>query len=252
MRSHLLKNYHLLWRVHLAHLQLSSFLGKNVVPARVACLGKDVFQNSALINKQKLRLDVFLRQLKSHRAPIYKKISPYILRQDILPLIVQQCIQPWSIRLIRKSRFFVIDSYSELTDQEFRHRQDGWSFCANYSDINHDGDFDAHYECLGLLPNDRIQEIYAKFFEWLRSINPKIAIVFIHFPTNLDSREKFRERGEVIYHSIEALQLENIYSLKVNESLVSSSASDNFPYHFSSFTKNEFVALLDQIPDLLK
>jgi hypothetical protein len=252
MRSHLLKNYHLLWRAHLALLQTSSLLGKNVVPARVACLGKDVFQNSTLINKQKLRLDIFLEQLTSDRAPIYKKISPYILRQDILPLIVQQCIRPWSIRLLRKSQFFVIDSYSELTDQEFRHRQDGWSFCANYSDINHDGDFDAHFESLGLLPNERILEIYAKFFKWLRSINPKITIVFIHFPTNLDSREKFRERGEVIHHSIESLQLENIYNLKVSESVVRPNASDNFPYHFSNFTKNEFVDLLNQIPNLMK
>ncbi len=233
------------------YLQLISILGKNVFPARVACLGKDVFQNSALLNKQKLRLDVYLRQLKSGRAPIYNKISPYILRHDILPLIVQQCVEPWSIKLIKRSRFFVIDSYSELTDQEFRHRQDGWSFCANYSDINYDTDFNTHYECLGLLPNDRIQGNYAEFFKWLRSINPKISIVFINFPTNLDSREKFRERGEIIYHAIESLKLENIYNLKVNESLVTSDASDKFPYHFSSFTKNEFIALLDQIPDLM-
>lgn len=252
MHDYILKNYHLLWRLHLAFLGISYFSGKKVTPSRVACLGKDVFQNCVLLNKQKLRLDVFLRQLENLNPPEYKKISPYILRNDILPLMVQQCVNPWSSNLVKTSQFFVVDSYSELTDQEFRHRNAGWSFCANYGDINHHTDFDIHFESLGLLPLSRIEDVYKKFFTWLRSINPHITIVFINFPTALDAREKFHERGEVIYESVEKLHLDNLYNIRVDKDLVKSNQCDDFPYHFSDFTKNQFIDLLKKIPGLTK
>jgi len=252
MRDFILKNYHLLWKLHLTFLWFSSLAGKKIAPSRVACLGKDVFQNCTLINKQKLRLDVFLNQLESKNLPSYQKINPYVLREDILPLMVQQCVDPWSLHLIKSSKFFVIDSYSELTDQEFRHRNGGWSFCANFSDINHRTDFDTHFESLGLLPLDRIEGTYKQFFNWLRLINPKITIIFIHFPTTLDQREKFRERGEIIHLSIKKLGLENFYNIRIDENLVHSNQCDDFPYHFSEFTKSQFIDLLEKIPALKK
>lgn len=249
MFNYIFKKYYLLWKLHFIFLWLSSLAGKKITPSRVACLGKDVFQNCALVNKQKLRLDVFLNQLGNKNLPTYQRISPYILRNDILPMMVQQCTHPWSKNLIKSSQFFVIDSYSELTDQEFRHRKTGWSFCANYNDINHYSDFDTHFESLGLLPLNRIEDTYKEFFNWLRSINPKITIVFIHFPTTLDQREKFQERGEMINLAIKKLGLENFYDIRVNENLVKSNQSDDFPYHFSDFTKNHFIKQLKKIPN---
>jgi hypothetical protein len=222
--------------------------------SRVACMGSDVIKGLELpknvINHQKNRVDHIIRlHEKKTIKPKINKLEKYFQRKDILPLILQQRDDIFSYK---QPKYIIFDSFSELTDQRFRHKNDGWEFFSNYADILHGDDFNNTFECLGLLSIDEIEKYYDILFSLLNQTYNNVPIIFLHFPTILDKREKFNLRGKGILNSIDQLsyRIENLYSFDVPETIVGwpkskvSIGLEDFPYHYNSETYQYLIELV--------
>lgn len=221
---------------------------RNIVIGRVACLGKDVFalrhskdKRALLINQQKTRVDLLCEWIDGKERPKSKQIRSHLSRSDIYPLIKEQESLPWL--KWKGCDFILMDSFSELTDQKFSHKQEGWSFCCHYSDIKHTPEFDALFENHGLLPIDDLENAYLKFFYLLNSLHPEKHIIFLHFPTSLDERKMYKERGAEILRVMKKIEEKHshITNIFIYENNVDWHEEDKFPYHYSKSTNAAFL-----------
>lgn len=221
---------------------------------RVACLGSDLYSlrfrrkyGYRLINQQKVRVDYWMEQLLNKAGPRPEIVRKYLARPDVYPLIENQATLPWIAEA--EFEFLLMDSFSELTDQRFTHKTEGWSFCCHYSDLNHTSDFDQKFECQGLLHRDQIDVAYTNFFGWFETAHPGKEVVFVHFPTTLDERALYKERGKEILSVITRLQANKPYIklLSIEDQFVDWNENDRFPYHFSKSTNTSFVAAWDRL-----
>lgn len=227
------------------------------VLGRVACLGNEILVRlklaKGLINHQKSRID-FLLELDKNPA-IYTDASmvyPFLQRTYIIGTIEQQRS---NFFYKRKPNLIFLDSFSELTDQLFVNKQTGKKFLANYSDIFHSNSFNEVYNCSGLLPLDGLEDYYEKFFNKLFEVYPQTDVFFIHFPTTLETRDKFCIRGRLILKIIDHLSKIHPYlhSISIDDSLVFKSEDESdelkdFPYHYSETT---YCAFVDKIRNIL-
>lgn len=217
---------------------------------RVACLGNKIISDlnleKGLINHQKSRVD-FILDLSNDDAlkPNYQEIIPLLSKKYIEGTIYQQTFDLFSRS---KPHLIVMDSFSELTDQLFENKLNQTKFLANYSDIKHDEQFNSLYSVKGLLAIEELYETYRNFLKKAQRTYPNTHILFIHFPTTLDKRAKFQERGKVILSSIEKLSLEftNLHSISIEDKFVypSNENSDelkDFPYHYDDQTYQIFI-----------
>lgn len=220
-----------------------------IVLGRIACLGYDVLHVSpyeekiTLLNQQKTRCDLLLRWLDaSANRPVARVIEPFMLRQDVFPLIVQQEKLPW-LECDRPVRFLLMDSFAELTDQEFVHRREGWSFACHYSDVSHPPEFEELFECRGLMPVETFAPAYAAFFDWFSDRFPGAPIYFLQFPTRLDNRQVFKDRAAAIGSAIVDLAKTrpHLKNIEVPETDVHPDVGNTFPYHFAASTYRAFA-----------
>lgn len=170
--------------------------------SRVACLGQWSAEYSGMIecslkhqNQQKGRVDLILDRIKGETPTNALAVGRHLIRTDIAPLLEQQEVLYW-LRL-HSAELIYIDSYSELVDQRFRHSS-GWSFCACYTDVNHSQSFASEFSNEGLLALDKIEPLYVELFEWAKAKFGNIPIIYVHFPTKFDNRDKFKERGQAL------------------------------------------------------
>lgn len=221
---------------------------KKVVLGRVACLGKELFRmhpdgewTNVLVNQQKMRVDLFADLITGAPRCRPELTRMHLARHDIYPFLEEQAKIPWLHQSAVK--YMLMDSFSELTDQLFVHKKEGWAFCCHYSDIEHSPEFDAEFECRGLLDVELFEPSYRAFFEWFESTHPNTQVIFLHFPTALDPREVFKERAKEIARVIEKIAKEKtyIYTMSVDESEVTPAAGDTFPYHFGRETNMAFL-----------
>ncbi len=176
-------------------------------------------------------------------------VARHMSREDIVPLIHQQEIA--GALPSTPPRIVLMDSYSELTDQLFVHSRQRWEFCCNYSDIEHTNEFTKQFEECGLLPIEQLESSYRQYFSLLRSRHGNVPIVFLHFPTKLDRRERFHRRAEAILTSIERISTEfdPFYSIAIDDAVVDwpeqvdtgNSGPDDFPYHYNGATYRAFA-----------
>ena len=217
----------------------------NWIMGRVACLGQDVYKltNSSipLINYQKARVD-YINDISNDSNSKVKtiKVNQFIKRKDIRNLILQQEIFDF---FQKPPKALYMDSYSELTDQRFEEKIKKWAFNANFSDINHNKDFNGKFKSLGLLSESDLLDSYNSFFKTFRRKYGSVPIIFIHFPVKLDVREKFKLRYIEIKNAIDILknEFQPFYSLEVDEYVVDwpeeySSENEKFPYHYNKKT----------------
>lgn len=124
----------------------NKFLKQNYIVSRAACLVNDSFNmlsnRNHRINFQKSRADVL-------NINFSKRIKPKIIDvryvQDFLySVYLEQYFDFW--KNIPKTDFFIMDSYSELTDQLFVNYKSENLFCSNYSDV--DKKALDHYNCI--------------------------------------------------------------------------------------------------------
>lgn len=220
---------------------------------RIACLGFDVRKllssRLPLVNTQKGRIDLLLgcrktRQLRPNTAAA----AQYFLRKDVIPLVAQQEAFVWPSAHPPVALF--MDSFSELTDQLFTERLTRRSFSANYSDIEHTVAFTQHYDCHGLLNQETLETSYRNFFSALRKDFGRIPIIYLHFPIDLEKREKFRFRHGAIATAINAMTADfaPFHSIAANPGLArwpensDSEGMDAFPYHYHSSTYADLAA----------
>lgn len=224
------------------------FRKREKIIGRVACLGSDLYAlryqrkyGFRLINQQKVRVDLWLEGLSGAERPKPELVKSHMARSDVYPLIENQAVLPWLAE--SKFEFLLMDSFSELTDQKFTHRQEGWSFCCHYSDLIHSADFERDFQSCGLLPIEDIEQAYTRFFDWFGRKYPNKKVVFVHFPTTLDERILYKQRGAEIFRVMAKLQATKpfINNLSVDDKLVEWNENDRFPYHFSKFTNQVFV-----------
>lgn len=223
---------------------------------RVACLGNEIINRleiqQGLVNHQKSRVDFLLELANNPRIkPLAKDIYSFLDKKYISGTIKQQESDFFSYK---KPDYIFMDSFSELTDQMFVDKISGKKFLANYSDIKHDENFKNKFENTGLIEASDLYKIYDDFFNKVSNIYPNTSVVFIHFPTILDKREKFQERGNLIINTINKLSIKYLflYPVSLEDKFIFKSEDENdelkdFPYHYGSETYEKFAEQIKEI-----
>ncbi len=221
---------------------------KNKILTRNSCLGRDIsrlkfkeFRNSPTLNIQKGRVDMLIKWMNGETTPISKAVKNHLSRKDIYQHIKQQEKAIW--KDVNNIEFLVMDSFSELTDQKFTHKKEGWSFLAHYSDINQTNNFKNTFQCDGLLPIEDFEKSYISFFDWFKKQYSNKNIYFIHFSTKFDTRNEFKKRASEILRILLKLEkkynfLKNIY---IPDKDITQNKNEKFPYHYSNETFKKFV-----------
>jgi hypothetical protein len=181
--------------------------------------------------------------------PKSKLLAQFMARKDVLPLIRQleffDCIPK------HPPKFIFMDSFSELTDQLFVNRTEGWRFSCGYSDIEQRGDFNTAYAEMGLMHTEDLQKNYEDLFRLFENRWGKVPIYFLHFPIALEKRDIFRTRYSAIMIALDTISesQEHIYSVKIDENKVTQPINlldtlKDFPYHYDRNTYFEFAKLI--------
>ena len=215
------------------------------VLGRHACLGYDVIKHHPgpvkLLNFQKARVDYFIAILEGQKCQTkFRQVKEHLKRGDILPLLAE--LQFLNSIPNKSPKYILMDSYSELTDQLFEHKKGGWWFLANYSDIRVTNNFNLNYKIKGLLDLQALSGLYEKLFDHLSSKYKNVPIIFMHFPKKLEARGLFTDRHDMIKTAIHDIQSKfpNLHNIHIDESEVTYSDIDEFPYHFNDETYKIF------------
>ena len=103
------------------------------------------------------------------------------------------------------------------------------------------------------MPDREIEENYNKLFNKLRECFGDVPIIFIHYPSKLDQREKFIQRGKMIKRSISKLKpsFEPFYDIHADNAVVDFHEDDKFPYHYSNKTYKNIASKIMEL-DIFK
>ena len=213
---------------------------KNIILTRVACLGNFTLQNlkcknSVIINHQKNRVDYALAM---HKFPKFKinlsEIKDLASSKFVYELFIQE---ERDIFNYNKPCMLIMDSFSELTDKMFINKITGSCVLGHWKDIKHTDEFNKLYEYKGLLDLSKIKMYYDQFFNQFIKIYGSIPIIFLNFPTNLDSRKEYKTRGWEIASAILDLSKTKYKKIiPINADLVEPNPDDSAVYHFSDRT----------------
>lgn len=224
------------------------------VLGRHACLGFEVMRTLGYgvrnFNNQKGRVDLLLSADDESFGNIdLNLIKACLDRKDLLDLIAQQkylnCLPKHA------PKFILLDSYSELTDKLFEHKENGWKFCCHNSDLRMTKSFPVFFNAHGLLDINLIYPLYSRLIEVLSIRYPRVPILFLNYPRALENRKVYIERSDVIKNSIEVIsqRYKYLYPISVSEDVVdwkldANGAPDMYPYHYNSETYAEFARLI--------
>lgn len=183
-----------------------------------------------------MRVDSFLGAYddeKSNRGRL--GVLSLIPRKDIQICIAMQFDRTFMSPSL-PPRFIIMDSFSDLTDVRMRFKADT-IFNANISDIAKLHRKNRNLEIGELLNTDSLEELYSNLFSKFNFFFPSVPIIFILFPTILDTRLLYRERGEKIVSVLERLKSDfpNLNVVTCPDSLVAFADDDvnkEFPYHY--------------------
>lgn len=223
-------------------------MNERIILTRIACLGQFTLQNmrinnAKLINHQKNRVDYALGLHKDIAVKInFDEVKKYIptenrVRYDYIASLLKQEEADILGYAQNNVCMLIMDSFSELTDKLFVSTKSESRFLAHWKDINHTKEFAELYRHDGLIPVDKLYEAYDKFFALFNRIYGQIPIVFLNFPTNLDQREEYKKRGEVIAEVIDTLAANKYHNLiPIKADIVEPNPEDSAVYHFSENT----------------
>ncbi len=258
MKNKLKKYFSLGLAIKLANLRNAfvyhnPFDKKTVILGRNACLGNKLLRswlnkhhNFLVINQQKTRVDTFLDCVNGAPRPKTAEIIKYfrLRRSDLNEIIKQQEKLPWLANK-RPVKYLVMDSFAELTDKKFTHKNEGWSFTCFWNDLVHDENFNHTFSASGMLPLLDLEKYYTAFFDWASKKYPGIMIFFIHYPDELEKREKYLERSRKIREVMLKLAAQKTF---VKNIICGSPAEynpvDKFPYHYGQKIYDELLAEL--------
>ena len=214
--------------------------------SRTACLGNDALllsrksDSKVLINLQKGRADLLLESFASNKRRSLRLAHKYISRNDILNLVWQQSHK--RISTLPAPEFILFDNFSDLTDRCFSLPNGELIYC-HKSDLLQTQKLEELVDH-GLLEIGNIREIYNELFQIFRSTWGEVRIIFIHFPTKLENRQKYLLRSDLILRAVKDLVSTTtfLYSIDVPNHLVEPEVDamgqpSAFPYHYSQETK---------------
>jgi hypothetical protein len=144
----------------------------------------------------------------------------------------------------RAPEFVLMDSFSELTDQEFVYHQG--HFFTHFSDLKPESR--DQLEMRGLFDLTNLREFYNMFQTSLNDhFGKEIPIFFVNFPDKFENRPIFKERAEVIRRtSFELSECNNNWhNIQVPEKFVYKKGLDDYPYHFSMETSSYVASLIN-------
>lgn len=229
---------------HKKYLLFKKYLrpyNKHNVLCRTCCLGNDCLNYLQVKNQihfQKLRIDSFLNEdIYPNNSEIFK----YLRNIGLFDFINQLQINPFSIK---KYKFIIFDSYSELVDSKFK-LPNNKVFYAVKSDVKIDYLISKGGEFLKQMDLKEIKNIYSKvFYKLWERYNCKI--YFILCPTKFDERDYYKKRSLKIKKAIKSIAKENKFLICIdpNDEKICKSGSDSFPYHFSNETIKYISELL--------
>ena len=240
--------------------QIRRLLGKPpLMPTRTARLGQDVFNAgfgvlAQPVNIQKGRVDLLFEWMQGKPGPDAKQLRPYIKRDDIFELIEQQATLPWKMGAM-DSKWLFMDSYSELVDNKFTHKKEGWSFCSTNGDLRHTDDFKADFFYEGPLPLEAIPAAYENFFQWFFQQSSNRRIIFVHFSDAFEVRQKYLERHAVIRDCLRDFEKrwpERLLNFQIERSeavrpeMYRGLIPGVHPYHFAEGTVQVFKQRIEQ------
>ena len=239
--------------IQILKIRKTSKIGSDWIFSRCACLGNDVLKivntNNNIYNIQKGRSDLILNIINEKIENTNPKfVLPYLENLEIYNMIIQQSLIKEIFKL-HPPKVIFIDSYSELTDQLFS-LNDKSSFCANYSDLKkNDNETWKTFVRKGLMEVNNFEKKYFQFFSLLRSVFQNVPIVYIHFPTKLDKREKFKQRGEKIKNTISKIKshFDDFFEIEADNDIVDYNPNDTFPYHYNKETYIDISTKIRQL-----
>ena len=203
------------------------------VLCRTCCLGNECIKYlkiKNIVHLQKLRIDGFLKENKS---PFLCEVINLIKNQGIVKFISELQINPF---LIKKYKFMLFDSFSELVDAKFIMRNKK-IFYAVKGDVKIDKFIKKGGQYCKQISLENLKEIYEEVFDklWLK-YNCKI--FFILCPTKFDNRNYYKDRSIKIAKIIKEIAKEKNYLICIEPQplKVIKSKEDDFPYHFDSKT----------------
>jgi hypothetical protein len=227
--------------------RLDSLLATSWAFSRTACLGNDTFalipSTVRRLNVQKLRSDRLVEFLRGSKSPCDHDVTEagavreFLERDDVYQFVEGQYDFRWLTRK-QPPRYIMIDTYSDLTDQLFMHRRNGFSFFCNYSDLRHTPEFEQQYECGGLLDIEALAPLYSELAHLLAARWPNAPIAFLSYPTERESREKFIARANALDLAISdcCSQVPSATLISLDPQLTASICEepmlDTFPYHY--------------------
>jgi hypothetical protein len=226
---------------------------KKVILCRGGCLAHYIYnirypdaKDVHFACHQKIRFDVFLDRVRNRALPTMDSIE--VLRVvkawDLHPLMRQQEYFPWL--KVKDFEYAYMDSSADLFDRKFMHKEEGWVFCCHGTDVDQNKEFKEKYEGQGLLEIEKIEQVYKEFFDWFETTYPGKQVYFIHYPTTLDDRKVYKERGNEILRVMKELESRKkyIHNIDLDDSEIDWDETDEkhfFPYHFSKRTMDAFV-----------
>lgn len=221
---------------HKKYLFFKRFLSNSDIQkvlCRTCCLGNECLNYLKVNNQihfQKLRIDAFL---KDDIYPNNSEILKYLRNYGLFDFINQFQINPLSIK---KYKFIIFDSFSELVDSKFK-LPNNKVFYAVKSDIKIDYLISKGGKYLKQIDLKEIKNLYSRVFQKLwETYNCKI--YFILCPTKFDKRNYYKERSLKIKKAIKSLAKENDFLICIDpdDGKIFKNDSDSFPYHFSHET----------------
>jgi len=204
--------------------------------SRTACLFNDTFQNMGLTtipryNIQKGRIDLWIDYFNGSRSKPNFDMIYNIEREDIKHLFFQQ--YHFKLNKNEEPSIFIMDSFSELVDRKFYSKNNNKYFFSYKSDIIKDNLSILVDE--GLIEPTNMFYLYNEFFDKFRKFYPNCPIIFIFFPSKLETRDSFLLRAKTIKNSIEQIckKFDNFCVISIPEEIIDYHPNDKNPYHYS-------------------
>ncbi|WOB10077.1 hypothetical protein [Piscinibacter gummiphilus] len=180
-------------------------------------------------------------------------VKPHLAREHIAPTVDQQA----DLCPTFPPEIVFIDSFSELTDQTFRHKVGGWTFCCNYLDLAHTEAFSDEFESLGPMDLSALDAAYDEMLKRIATRWPGVPVVYLHFPDALETREKFQQRARHIRDVVQSCEQrhDHLFAFSVPSTVVQrpevlEPGLEDFPYHYNQATYDTFAEMIGNHPRL--
>jgi hypothetical protein len=237
------------WRI------LEASIDKKTKPlnvfARTACMGNAILARSFrasrlnILNAQKCHID-YLNLISLGIVNFEQVIDDYEFQNSNTQEWYKQLRNENLMEFFLRADFGLFDSFCELTDLKLEIYKGVYMY-------GNTGDFtEKELNYRHLISLDESWKRFLQIVETKYRLNPKSPIIYLHYSSNNDSRNWFRNKSNVLLGYAESLEKEvpTFKVLKLNEEQYTFSENDYLPYHYGQSTldslTNKFSSILSE------